>query len=133
MASRRTGRADPAARHPRGARRPARRAGGGAVRLPHHLPGAHGPYDARLARAAAAGEPWGPLAEAYLARRFGEVFGEGSASYVEVRDEFSADEFSAWLAYFLEWDRLAGERKAAADHAAAMKVARDARSEEHTS
>src|SRR3990167_8546688 len=93
----RPGRADPAARPPRGARRPARRAGGGAVRLSHHLPGAHGPYDARLARAAAAGEPWGPLAEAYLARQFGEVFGEGSASYVEVRDEFSADEFSAWL------------------------------------
>ena len=66
------------------------------------------------------------MAEAYLARQFGEVFGEGSASYVEVRDEFSADEFSAWLAYFVEWDRLAGERKAAADHAAAMKAARDA-------
>jgi len=46
---------------------------------------------------------------------------------VEVRDQFSADEADAWLAYFLRWDELKEQReaeaKAEADHKAAMDAA----------
>ena len=31
---------------------------------------------------------WSPLVIAYVAQRFNERFGQGSASYVEVRDRF---------------------------------------------
>jgi AraC-like DNA-binding protein len=63
---------------------------------------------------------------AYLARRFIEHFGDGAASYVQVRDEFSADEHDAWLAFFTERDRTEAERKAQEEHDAVMKAATDA-------
>ena len=63
------------------------------------------------------------MATGYLARRFNEHFGQGAASYVEVRDGFASDEFDAWLAFFDEWDKRAEERKEAAAQEAAMKAA----------
>jgi len=98
---------------------------GVALPLPHDVPGrgTRKPYDPALARAAAAGEPWSPLKTAYLARRFIERFGDGSASYVEVRDEFAGPEFDAWIAFFDEWDKREDERKEAAAQRAAMNAA----------
>lgn len=55
--------------------------------------------------------------------RFAERFGQGSASYVEVRDHFAADESIAWLAYFEAWDAAEAERKAAEDHRKTMEAA----------
>lgn len=55
-----------------------------------------------------------------------EHFGDGSASYVDVRDDFSADEHIAWLAFFDAFDEQETERKAQAEHDAAMKAATDA-------
>lgn len=51
------------------------------------------------------------------------MFGQGTASYVEVRDAFTADEFDAWLAFFDEWDKREEERKTEAAHKAAMNAA----------
>lgn len=56
-------------------------------------------------------------------RRFNEHFGQGSASYVAVRDDFTADEHAAWMAFFEEFDKRAAERKADEEHEAAMKAA----------
>lgn len=64
-----------------------------------------------------------PLATAYLARRFNDHFGPGTASYIEARDEFSSDEMDGWLAFFDEFDKRAAERKEAADQKATMKAA----------
>ena len=64
-----------------------------------------------------------PLATAYLARRFNDHFGAGTASYVEVRDDFTSDEMTGWLAFFDEFDKRAAERKEAADQKAVMKAA----------
>lgn len=55
--------------------------------------------------------------------RFAERFGQGAASYVEVRDDFSASEAVAWLAYFEAWDAEESERKAAEEHRKTMAAA----------
>ena len=59
-------------------------------------------------------------------RRFGEHFGQGAASYVEVRDEFTADEVAGWMAFFAEWDRREDERKEAEEQKQMMKAAGEA-------
>ena len=59
----------------------------------------------------------------YLAGRFNEMYGQGAASYVEVRDDFASDEFDAWVAFFDERDKREKERKEAAEHAKTMKAA----------
>jgi len=45
-----------------------------------------------------------------------ELFGQGTASYVEVRDQFAGDEFIAWLAFVTERDRRDALRKAQEEH-----------------
>jgi hypothetical protein len=125
MAPRRPRGSDRQARHTRSPQRPPRRHRGLPVPLPDLVSGrgTRKPYDPALARAAATGERWTPLATGYLARRFNEHFGQGAASYVEVRDGFASDEFDAWLAFFDEWDKREDERKEAAAQEAAMKAA----------
>ena len=63
------------------------------------------------------------MATAYVARRFNEHFGQGAASYVDVRDEFTTEEFDAWLSFFDEWDSLEEQRKDAEAQREAMKAA----------
>lgn len=64
-----------------------------------------------------------PLEIAYLARRMNEHFGNGTASYVEVRDAMIAEEHQAWLAFFSEWDKRAADRKADEEHDKMLKAA----------
>ena len=69
---------------------------------------------------------WSPLVIAYVARRFNEVFGQGSASYVEVRDRLTGAELNGWLAYFAEWDRWRALAEAQSKHDSVMKAAAEA-------
>ena len=69
---------------------------------------------------------WSPLVIAYVAQRFNERFGQGSASYVEVRDRFVGAELDGWLAYFGEWDRHKALAEAQSKHDSVMKAAAEA-------
>ena len=52
-----------------------------------------------------------------------ELFGQGTASYVEVRDQFSGDEFLAWLAFLDRWDEEKAARDKAKEHEQVMAAA----------
>ena len=52
-----------------------------------------------------------------------ELFGQGTASYVEVRDSFTGDEFLAWLAFLDRWDEMADARDKAKEHDQVMAAA----------
>lgn len=52
-----------------------------------------------------------------------ELFGQGTASYVDVRDSFNGDEFMAWLAFLDRWDEEADAREKAKQHDQVMAAA----------
>lgn len=52
-----------------------------------------------------------------------ELFGQGTASYVDVRDQFTGDEFHAWLAFLDRWDEEQDARDKAKQHEQVMAAA----------
>lgn len=53
------------------------------------------------------------------------MFGQGFVT-LDTLDTIPADKFAGWTAFVVEWDRLADERKAIAEHRAAMDSAKNA-------
>lgn len=63
--------------------------------------------------------------------RFNERFGQGTASYTEVRDRMTGDEVAGWMAYFAAWDEREAVRKAQSEHDKTMEAARSALARRH--
>jgi hypothetical protein len=52
-----------------------------------------------------------------------EHFGQGTASYTDVRDDFTTDEMWAWFAFFGEAEKTEALRKAQEEHDELLKAA----------